>query len=168
METIPLIVALAAMVPLMVYTMYADLRALRIPNWVVLAVLGVFVVTGLWGLPLEIFLWRLAYGLIVLLLGFAIYAFGKGKVGGGDMKLMAVLVPFVAGSDVMFVLVVYAIVTLIALFVHRLIRAMLRGRQTGWIAIDQKIYFPVGLILGFTILIYLGVEVADRFYSAAA
>ncbi len=163
METTPLIVALVAMIPLMVYVMWSDLRELRIPNWTVLAVLGVFVVTGLWGLPFETFLWRLAHGVIFLLIGFSIYAFGRGKIGGGDMKLIAVLVPFVAGAHALFVLLTYVIVTFVALVFHRLVRARLKGRQTGWIAFDQKIYFPVGLILGLTILIYLGSEVLDRF-----
>lgn len=167
MDTLPLIVAIAAMVPLMGYTMYSDLRTLRIPNWVVLAVLGVFVVTGLWGLPPETFGWRLLNGVIALLIGFGIYAISRGKVGGGDMKLLAALVPFIAGAHVLFVLVVYTFVTIVALFIHRFIRAMLKGRQTGWIAIDQKIYFPVGLVLGLTILIYLGVELIGRYMPVA-
>ena len=168
METAPMLVALAAMLPLMLYVMWSDLKSLRIPNRVVLAVLAVFVVTGLWGLPLETFLWRLAQGLIVLLIGFAVYAVAGGKVGGGDMKLIAVLVPFVAGAHVLLVLVIYTVVTFAGLFIHRLIRAYLRGRQTGWLAFDQKIYFPVGLILGVTILIYLGIRLADSIRAPVA
>ena len=167
METTPLIVAFAAMVPLMFYIMYSDLRSLRIPNWSVLAVLGIFVVTGLWSLPLETFLWRLAHGAIVLVIGFALYALFSAKIGAGDIKLITVLVPFVAGGHALFVLLVYAVLTFAALMVHRLIRAYLRGRKTGWIAFDQQIYFPVGLILGLTILLYLGIEVINRLYPPA-
>lgn len=163
MDTTPLIVALTAMTPLMLYVIWSDLKSLRIPNWVVLAVVAVFLVTGLWGLPLETFLWRLVHGLVVLVIGFLIFAVAGGKVGGGDMKLVAALVPFIAGAHAILVLGIYAVVTFAGLFVHRLIRAYLRGRQTGWLALDQKIYFPVGLILGLTILIYLGAEVAGRF-----
>ena len=168
METTPLIVALVAMTPLMVYVMWSDLKSLRIPNWVVLAVLGIFLVTGLWGLPLETFLWRLVHAAVFLAIGFAIFAVAGGKVGAGDMKLIAVLVPFIAGAHAMFVLLVYTIVTFAGLMIHRMIRAYLRGRKTGWLALDQQIYYPVGLILGVTILIYLGVEVADRFYTPSA
>ena len=168
METMPMLVALAAMLPLMLYVMWSDLKSLRIPNWVVLAVLSVFVATGIWGLPFETFLWRLAHGLIFLAVGFAVFAVGRGKVGGGDMKLVAALVPFVAGAHALLILVIYTVVTFAGLFVHRLIRAYLRGRQTGWLAFDQKIYFPVGVILGVTILIYLGLEVAGRFRGPAA
>ena len=168
METVPMLVALAAMLPLMIYVMWSDLRSLRIPNWVVLAVLAVFVVTGLWGLPLDAFLWRLGQGLVFLLLGFAVFAVGRGSVGGGDMKLIAALVPFIAGAHALFVLVIYAIVTCTGLLAHSLARAFLRHRRTGWRALDQSTYVPVGVILGLTILIYLGVEVADRFRGHAA
>ena len=164
METTPLIVALIAMTPLMVYVMWSDLKSLRIPNWVVLAVLGIFVVTGLWGLPLETFLWRLVHGAVAIAIGFGIFAVARGKVGAGDMKLIAVLVPFVAGAHALWVLLIYTVVTFVGLLIHRLIRAYLRGRETGWLALDQKIYYPVGLVLGITILVYLGIEVADRFY----
>ena len=168
METAPLLVALIAMTPLMVYVMWSDLKSLRIPNWTVLAVLGVYLVTGLWGLPLEVFLWRLGYAAAFLVVGFAIYALAGGKVGAGDMKLIAVLIPFVSASDVLFVLFLYGVVTLVGLMIHRLIRARLRGRKTGWLALDQAIYYPVGLVLGVTTLIYLGVEVVDRFHTPAA
>ena len=168
METTPLVVALVAMTPLMIYVMWSDLKSLRIPNWAVLAVLGVYVVTGLWGLPLETFLWRLGYAAAFLVVGFTIFALAGGKVGAGDMKLIAVLIPFVSASDVLFVLFVYTVVTLVGLAIHRFVRVRLRGRKTGWLAIDQAIYYPVGLVLGLTTLIYLGLEVADRFYAPAA
>ena len=168
METTPLLVALIAMTPLMVYVIWSDLKSLRIPNWCVLAVLGVYVVTGLWGLPIETFLWRLAYAAGFLVIGFGIFALAGGKVGAGDMKLITVLIPFVSASDVLFVLFVYGLVTLVGLMIHRLIRARLRGRKNGWMAIDQAIYYPVGLVLGVTTLIYLGVQVADRFIAPAA
>lgn len=167
MEFPALILAFAAMTPLMIYTIWSDLKSLRIPNWVVLATFAVFLVTGFWGLPFETFLWRILHGVIFLMIGFGLYAVASGKVGGGDLKMIAVLVPFIAGEDTLFVLVVYTFVTIAGLFLHRLLRAMLKDRETGWIAIDQKIYFPVGLILGLTILIYLGVELADHFYTAA-
>ena len=63
-DTPALWVAFAAMVPLMVLTAWWDLKFLKIPNNLVIAVLGTFVIVGLWGLPLETFAWRLLYGVI--------------------------------------------------------------------------------------------------------
>jgi hypothetical protein len=46
---------------------------------------------------------------------------------------------------------------------HRFVRAMLRERKTGWAALDQKRFFPAGLLLGGTIMIYLGWQLTERF-----
>ncbi len=162
METAALAVATAAMAVVMAITAWIDLKALRIPNWCVLAVLGIFIVTGLWGLPLETFAWRLLHGLILLVLGFGLYSVAGGRVGGGDIKMIAALTPFVPGAHVGFVLILFALLALVGLLVHRLVRAMLRDRQTGWAALDQKRFFPVGLLLGGTIMIYLVIQLAGR------
>lgn len=165
METQALAVATAAMAVLMILVTWFDLKQLRIPNWSVLAVLGVFVVTGLWGLPLESFAWRLLAGVIVLVVGFGLYSVGGGNVGGGDIKMMAALTPFVAARDVGFVLILFAGLSLLGIMLHKMVRARLRGRQTGWKALDQQRFFPVGLLLGATIMLYLGGELAGRFQA---
>lgn len=165
MATPALAAATAAMAVLMALTAWFDLKALRIPNWCVLAVLGLFLVTGLWGLPLELFGWRLLQGVIVLVVGFGLYTVSGGHVGGGDVKMIAALTPFIAGPDVGFVLLVFALLSLVGIVLHRTARAFLRERKTGWAALDQRRFFPVGLLLGGTIMIYLGVELAGR-YSA--
>ena len=153
-------VAFAAMVPLMIWTAVADLRTLKIPNVIVLAVLAVFVITGLWGLPTDIFFWRLLHGVILLFLGFAAFSFGL--IGGGDAKMAAALAPFLAPADLSWFLIVYAVVTLALLMVLRLVMQVNRHEDTGWLSIDQmkkparERVFPMGLIFGVTIVIYLG------------
>lgn len=163
MDTQALTAATAAMAILMCLAGWFDLKQLRIPNWCVLAVFALFVVTGLWGLPLDVFLWRLLHGVIVLFVGFGLYSVAGGHVGGGDIKLIAALTPFIAGSDLGFVLVVFAVLSFAGLFLHRFARAMLRERRTGWAALDQKRFFPAGLLLGGTIMVYLGAELAGRY-----
>jgi prepilin peptidase CpaA len=163
METQALIAATAVMAVLMGLAGWFDLKALRIPNWCVLAVVALYVVTGLWGLPLDIFAWRFLHGVIVLFLGFGLYSISGGQVGGGDIKLIAALTPFIAGSDILFVLGVFAILSLVGLMIHRLVRRLLRERKTGWAALDQKQFFPAGLLLGGTIMIYLGSQLAGRY-----
>jgi len=163
METQALIAATVVMAILMGLAGWFDLKALRIPNWCVLAVVGLYIVTGLWGLPLDIFAWRLLHGVIVLIVGFGLYSISGGNVGGGDIKLIAALTPFIAGKDVGFVLVVFAFLSFAGLLIHRLVRGLLRDRKTGWAALDQKRFFPAGLLLGGTIMIYLGWQLAERF-----
>ena len=163
METQALIAATAVMAVLMGLAGWFDLKALRIPNWCVLAVIALYIVTGLWGLPLDIFAWRFLHGVIVLVLGFGLYSISGGNVGGGDIKLIAALTPFIAGSDVLYVLGVFAILSLAGLMIHRFVRGLLRDRKTGWAALDQKRFFPAGLLLGGTIMIYLGSQLAERY-----
>jgi prepilin peptidase CpaA len=166
MDTYPLMVATAAMAVLMAVVTWYDLKYLRIPNWSVLAVAGVFVVTGLWGLPLDTFLWHLLYGVIVLVLGFLLYSVASGHMGGGDIKLIAALTPFIAAPDLGFIALVYALLAIVGLMIQRFARAIQRDRVTGWKALDQKRVFPAGLLLGGTIMIYLAKELAERFYTA--
>ena len=163
METQALVAATAVMAVLMGLAGWFDLKALRIPNWCVLAVVGLFIVTGIWGLPLDIFAWRLLHGVIVLFVGFGLYSISGGKVGGGDIKLIAALTPFIAGADLGFVLIVFALLSFAGLIVRRIVHAVLRDRKTGWAALDQKKFFPAGLLLGGTIMIYLGWQLAERF-----
>jgi prepilin peptidase CpaA len=163
MEMQALIAATAVMAVLMGLTGWFDLKALRIPNWCVLAVVALFIVTGLWGLPLDVFAWRFLHGVIVLFVGFGLYSISGGHVGGGDIKMIAALTPFIAGKDLLFVLMVFALLSFAGVMLHRFVRAMLRDRKTGWAALDQKRFFPAGLLLGGTIMIYLGLELAGRF-----
>jgi prepilin peptidase CpaA len=157
--------AIAAMLPLMLLTAWYDLKHLRIPNELALAVLGVFLVAGLWGLPLETLLWRLCAGAAVLAAGFALFT--AGLIGGGDAKMAAALAPFVAGEDVPALLLLYAVVTLVLLLVLRLAMQLARHRETGWRAVDQyarparERVFPMGLIFAITIAIYLLAEAAS-------
>lgn len=169
-DTPALWVAFAAMVPLMVLASWSDLKTLKIPNLLVLAVLAVFVVTGLWGLPTETFLWRMLYGVIVLFVGFGL--FSAGLIGGGDAKMAAALTPFIAPGDLAHLLVLYGIVALVLLMLLRIVMQMNRHNETGWHSIDQlkkparERVFPMGIIFGVTILIYLGVHTAMSFGAA--
>jgi len=70
------------------YGAWSDARSLRIPNGLSLALLGVFLPTALVaGLSLESIAWHLAIALAILVVGFALFAFGL--FGGGDAKLLA-------------------------------------------------------------------------------
>ena len=154
--------AIAAMLPLMALTAWWDLKHLRIPNALALAVLAVFLVAGLWGLPAEAFFWRLGAGALVLAAGFALFA--AGAIGGGDAKMAAALAPFVAAEDVPGLLILYAVVTLALLLVLRLAMQLSRHRATGWRAVDQyarparERVFPMGLIFAIIITLDLLAE----------
>lgn len=147
--------AASVLTPLMLLAAYLDLKYLKIPNWLCLAVAATFLVTGLAGLPFETFLWRLGYGVAAFFIGFLVYVVTSGKVGGGDIKLISALIPFINPPDIAHLMLLWAILALIGIVFHRLIYHIYRHSQTGWVAFDQKIYFPVGLLIGLTMVIYL-------------
>ncbi|MBL4691762.1 MAG: prepilin peptidase [Magnetovibrio sp.] len=87
-------------VVLVLYSALSDARSLRIPNWTSLSLMGVFgagVISN--GLGLEAIAWHLAAVVLMLVLGFTLFAFGH--FGGGDAKLMAACA-LMAGWDNLF------------------------------------------------------------------
>jgi len=68
-----------------------DLVTYRIPNWISLALMAVFVVTAgvalAGGTPLSTIGLHVAVGTVALVIGFAMFTFGW--IGGGDAKLFA-------------------------------------------------------------------------------
>jgi prepilin peptidase CpaA len=169
LSTPALWVAFAAMVPLMLYTAWFDLKYLRIPNWIPLSVLAIYIVTGLWGLSLESFLWGLGLGFGTLAAFFGLYVLldtlGLAAIGGGDMKLFAALIPFVARADAFEALVIYTLVVLVFIMVFLLVWARTR-RSTGMASLDQKrkmlkLASPFGVAMAVTAIVYLGMHVQD-------
>lgn len=154
-ETPALIAAVAVLFPLMLIASYTDLKYLRIPNWLVLAVFATFIITGLWGLPLDVFLWRLIYGVIALFVGYLLFAVSNGKVSGGDMKLVAAIVPFISPADAVDLMILWAVLAIAGIMAHRVIYHIYRHQETGWASLDQKLVFPVGLLIGLTMSVYL-------------
>ena len=162
MSDTALAVAAAGMVPLMLAIAYLDFRHLRIPNWSVLAVLGLFLATGSWGLPLDLFLWRLLYGVIALVAGFALYSVLSGQIGAGDLKLFAVLVPFLSGANWVDFLILYALLSIAGLLLYFTARKIVAGRTTGYRALDKRGYFPAGILLGLSMSGALLIELGER------
>lgn len=91
---------MAGYAALVLYGAWSDARALRIPNWVSLALLSLFYPTALVaGIGLEAIAWHTGAGAVVLLVGFILFALGL--FGGGDAKLMAAVALWVGWRDVL-------------------------------------------------------------------
>lgn len=92
---------MAAYIALVCYGAWSDARTLRIPNFVSLALLVAFIPMALVaGIGLEAVAWHLGVGAAVLVIGFALFAFGL--FGGGDAKLMAAAALWVGWDPVLF------------------------------------------------------------------
>lgn len=82
----PLLVAV--FIALVLYGAWSDARELRIPNWLSLSLLALFFPAAVSaGLAMEVLTWHLIAGVLMLVLGFALFA--AGVFGGGDAKLMS-------------------------------------------------------------------------------
>ncbi|MEP2532059.1 prepilin peptidase [Shimia sp.] len=154
------ITALSAMwflpfvLPICFYVAWSDMRAMRIPNQAVLALLGVFLVVGLIAMPLSEYVWRLSHIVVVLLLGMVLNA--GGLVGAGDAKFSAAAAPFIAFGDTRLMMAVFAATLLAAWVTHRIAKhSPIRRAVPDWDSWDQGWDFPMGLALGGALAIYL-------------
>lgn len=141
-------------VPIALWVAWSDMRAMRIPNAAVMALLAGYAVVGLFVLPLEAWAWGFAHCAIVLVAGFVLNV--AGLVGAGDAKFAAAMAPFVAAADALTMLPLFAAVLLAAFVTHRAARAVPAVRELtphweSW----QRRDFPMGLALAGALVLYL-------------
>jgi prepilin peptidase CpaA len=121
-------------VALLAIACYTDLRSLRIPNAVPIAVAGLFLPFAIaTEMGVNEVLWHLAAGAAVLAAGFAVFAIGL-RFGGGDIKLLSALALWCGFSNFLpfFVAMSFAGGALAAL--------VFLARQTGvpvWLAVHD-------------------------------
>jgi len=137
----------------------SDMKRMKIPNKAVLALFGVFVVTGALLVLLGAFtwpeyLWRFAHLAVVLLVGFAMNA--AGLLGAGDAKFAAAMAPFIALGDWPLFAYIFAAAILVGFLLHRIakrIGPIRRATQDweSWVRND----FPMGLCLGLAFTVYM-------------
>ena len=143
------------LLPLCLYVAYTDLAHMRITNPTVLTMVAVFVILGIFLLPLDAYLWQLAQLAIVLAVCMILNA--AGAMGAGDAKFLAAAAPFVALGDIRLVMALFAAVLLAAYAAHRIAKfTPLRRMAPDWNSWSQKgRKFPMGFALGPTLAIYL-------------
>ncbi|MDF1856231.1 prepilin peptidase [Pseudooceanicola sp.] len=148
-----LILAIPAL-PLSFYTVFSDLRGMRIPNKTVIALAAAFILLGLLVMPLETYLWRLSHLAIMLAVGIFVHA--AGLAGAGDAKYVAAAAPYVALGDIRFVLALFTANVLAAYAAHRLAKhTALRRLAPEWESWTRTRDFPMGLALAGTLSMYL-------------
>ncbi|MGH1424938.1 MAG: prepilin peptidase [Pseudooceanicola sp.] len=141
-------------IPLSMFTCWSDLRGMRIPNGTVIMLAVGFVILGVFVMPFDQYLWRLAQLMIVLVVG--IFANGAGLMGAGDAKFAAAAAPYIALGDVRFLIALFAANLLAAFVTHRVVKhTPLRRLAPEWESWSRGRDFPMGLALGGTLSIYL-------------
>ena len=140
--------------PVALYAAWRDLRAMRIPNLSVVALMAIYAIVGVLTLPLGTWAWSWLHFGVVLVIGFVLSL--SGTFGAGDAKFAAAMAPFVALGDLRLFLVLLCAVAIAALVVHRVMRAIpaIRNATPDW-ASWQRREFPFGLALGPALIFYL-------------
>ena len=160
------VAAAAVTIPLMLIAAYLDLKYLILPNWLTLTMLVAFVLiaggdallnSDNTAMTLGNMGWRLLAGAITLVAGFMLFSLGA--VGGGDVKLLAVSVPFFAPIDLDNVLLIYCFSALLGFGAIWLIEFSGIGPRSGWKAWSQrdrkgKPTYPWGIALAMTMIVY--------------
>lgn len=145
----------AAALPLALAAGFSDLRTMTIPNWISMALVALFVLVGAIFLPWDILAWRLAAGLLVLVLLF--FANSAGIMGGGDAKLLAASAPYVAYADVAPALLILSVCMIATLILHRIARSLdfVRNLAPEWKSWSAGRHFPMGISIASALIIYL-------------
>ena len=140
--------------PVSLYVAWSDVKAMRIPNIAVLALMAIYAVVGVLVLPLQVWAWAWLHFVVVLVIGFVLNM--TGSFGAGDAKFAAAMAPFIALGDLRLFLVLLSAVTIAALIMHRTMRAIpaVRNATPDW-ASWQRREFPFGLALGPALIFYL-------------
>ncbi|MFY9239583.1 MAG: hypothetical protein WAO78_12070 [Roseovarius sp.] len=144
--------------PICLWVAWNDMASMKIPNKAVIALVVVYLVVGLIALPLDLYAWRLVHLVVVLLAGIAINAVGL--VEAGDAKFAAAAAPFIAIGDLQLLALILAANLLAGYTAHRIAKhTPLRKLAPDWESWNRGKKFPMGLCLGGTLAIYLGLGV---------
>ncbi|SMX42308.1 prepilin peptidase [Maliponia aquimaris] len=141
--------------PICLYICYTDMKGMRIPNHAVVALFAVFAVLGPFVLPFDVYLWRYLHLVVVLVAGIALNA--GGAMGAGDAKFAAAAAPLIHIGDLRFLMALFAANLLAAFVAHRMAKfSGLRRLAPDWHSWESGSRFPMGLALGGSLAIYLG------------
>jgi len=137
-----------------IWVSWSDLKFMKIPNKAVLTLAAVWLVVGLFVVPLDLWLWGWALGAGVLVAKFI--ATIAGLIGAGDAKFAAAMAPFFVAADPRFVMGLFAACLLGAFVSHRALRLItpFRTATADWASWTHK-DFPMGLALSGTLIFYL-------------
>ncbi|WP_255552280.1 prepilin peptidase [Maritimibacter dapengensis] len=152
-------VFLPFVIAISVWVSVSDMSRMKIPNKAVMALTGVFVVTGLVLTLIGTFtwseyLWRYAHLVVVLIIGFIMNA--AGLLGAGDAKFAAAMAPFIALGDWPSFAYIFAASILIGFVLHRIAKRIppIRRATPTWESWERN-DFPMGLCLGLAFTTYM-------------
>lgn len=143
------LILLIALMPVVLASALSDLRQLKIRNTHVLTAIGFFAALA----PFLLDGTEIASRILVAALIFAVcfFLFALRVIGGGDSKMLAVVMLFVPSTDAVQFLRIFAV----ALAVVSLSALMLQNspaiRVLSWSSIQKKRHVPVGVAIAISV-----------------
>lgn len=137
-----LLIPLICFAPVLVATAYFDLKHMRIPNYLSFIGIAIFVLTAPF-LPVQELGWRVLSAAVVFALGFAGYALRL--FGGGDVKLLAVLMLFIPSLALALFGFVFSASMLLGIAFVATLRTMPGAEATGWVSLQVRRKYPMGV-----------------------
>jgi prepilin peptidase CpaA len=139
------VLLLLLFLPIIIGSAVSDFQQLKIRNVQVLTALGLFVLVSPFLLGVDE-LWS-RYLAAALTFGICFILFSLRFIGGGDAKMMPVVILFVPGGEIVLFLRIFAfallLVSLGALFIQRTPRL----RRAGWTTAQERRQVPVGVAM---------------------
>lgn len=142
-----------AFVPLMLATVYFDLRHLRLPNAISLLLVLAFVLWAPFVMAPTQIGWRVLAAAIVFGLGFA--AFAAGLVGGGDVKVLGAVMLFVPPLGLPMYFLAFGLCLLSGTALVLALRKSGVAQGSDWRGVTATGRFPVGLAIGGAALVHV-------------
>lgn len=137
-----LLIPLICFMPVLVATAYFDLRYMRIPNYLSFIGLFIFAATAPF-LPMQEIGWRLLTAAAVFVVGFI--GFVMRMFGGGDVKLLSVLVLFVPSLALPLFGLVFSASMLLGIAFVATLRSMPGATSTSWVSLQVRKKYPMGV-----------------------
>jgi prepilin peptidase CpaA len=134
--------AMLLLAPVMVAVAYFDLRFMRIPNGLVLLALIVFAAAVVMAPPADL-LARLAIAAAVFAIGVVGFAFRM--VGGGDVKMLPVLLLAVPSAQILLFANVFSAALILGIVAVLTLRRIPATAHWGWKSFGGSRKFPMGL-----------------------
>ncbi len=131
--------------PVLLATIFSDLRRMRIPNGYSLIALALFASFALFAPPNDL-AWRLVAAALVFAIGFV--GFSLRLLGGGDVKILAALVLFIPSQTLVLFGNVLSASLLVGVLTVLLLRRIPVAADSGWTGVWGSARFPMGLSIG--------------------
>lgn len=119
-----------AMAAILIVAMALEIRTGRVPNWLTLLPLVLFVVVLALAEDRAALYWQI--GLAAGVFGFGLFMFSIGGMGAGAVKLMAGTALFVPLGNALYTLFVFCGVFLVSTFIFIQIRKMFGSEDSAW------------------------------------